>query len=146
MLHSRIMKNYNWMWCMHTASYTGFACVWFGYIDICSLHCTHQNLVLCYCIWLLMHMYVVPLWFGNSGIFPFSPQTWCLYLFCIWSSVNCYMMEVELFWRFVFLHYSACLNKKCFNFFSLSQKWFFSLHRPLENCVFWHWTPAVITA
>jgi hypothetical protein len=110
LLHSRIMKNYNWMCCIHTSSFTGFACVWFRYIGI-SLHCTYQNLVLCSWVWLLMHMYVVPLWFGNSGIIFFF-QTGYLYLFCIWSSVNCYVMEVELFWRSVFLHYSACLNKK----------------------------------
>lgn len=126
MLLSRIMKNYNWMSCIHTASYTGFACVWFRYIDICSLHCTYQNLVLGSWIWLLMHMYVVPLvwkfWNQIFYFFIFSPQTGCLYLFCIWISVNCQVMEVELFWGSVFLHYSVCLNKKKFLNFSVCHR------------------------
>jgi len=50
-----------------------------------------------------MHMYVVPLWFGNSGIifFPNRMSVFILYL----KLGELPVMEVELFWRSVFLHY-----------------------------------------
>lgn len=120
---------------MHTYSFLHWLClclVWVHWYLFTSLYPLESGTLF---LNLVAHAHVC----CSSLVWKFwnlpPPQTWCLYLFSIWSSVNCCMMEVELFWRSVFLHYSACLNKNCFIFSVCHTSGFFSLHRPLENCV-----------